>query len=1436
MAEIPEPAPGEGTFDEVSRLFDALWELRSSEWERRLEGRSSRVREQVLGLLEADRVASQVLATRGGRAGMELLAADLAAETDPEELGDYRILRRFGTGAMGVVYEAQQGHPRRTVALKVLHPWLRSAGAVELFRFEAQALGQVSHPCIPVVYEAGEHDGVAYLSMEPVRGVDLATWHRRERPSTSRVLSILSRVADAVHAAHEAGLLHRDLKPANVLVTEGDVPKLLDFGVAMPLLAREPGMQPGTPLYMSPEQVQGDPLDRRSDVHALGTVAFELLTGRPPVSDRSLAEVLAAKMYPPPRASSVDDSLDADLDHVLERALALDREQRCPDAACFAADLRAVQAVRPLPWRNAGASYHVERFAKRHRAVLLRVAGGLGVLGLVGAGVLGARVAEQQRRDARVQERVERVNALLGQARGGDEEVRREALAAVEAFVADPEHQGHPATHRVWLAAAPLHAEGTRERVDALAAAYRAAVDDDGVASVQVALGEAFHATSDWEALEQLEAGLLPQAQQRLTPVLRAARLARHDVAGALALGEPDQDWVAFLSQAHFVGTDRRAVWFDAMGDERPELLWGDRTVVRGPMGEGHHGELHGPGGKAGFGSFSRDGEDFVDAVRVRRPGGDHTLLRRFSPDAQAPDGWAVAVFAELDGFGVQDMVRVRTSTGPRWLVGSSYPLRDALLVADDGAVQGLRARPVGSDVRGVAAVDLDGDDLDEVILGVASWGSYSVQLYREHDGAYVLEAETVIGSVAHVEVVQGRDGPLVVAAKVDDEADPRFFGNDTPFGPEPGLYVLDPADGLRTVRFLPHPVADHVESTPARGIGGLYPADFDGDGTLDMVASLQFLDQRTKHVLWLVHDVLGEADQAWVAGLDSYGAGDVDGDGADELLVQDDLHGVWVLGAGEGALPPWKPNPSGRLTMPAAPSGLDAARVRDWERARSLASMGLTLPAVDALDQLAARLTSAEGSEAHRRAAALVHRVTGDLLDRSGRPEAAAPRHQRAAGLGDSAALGDAARSLGEAVRWEEARALEHPEAMSFLAGLPSVDLLDERSAWHHRLPGVVRREPDGLHLDAMNDMGVLFEVPVQVVHSAASLSLELALDEVELGSGLAVELVHEDTGAIPLGVRLWGQGGGGYVKVRRHCFGPEERQLGHTVYRRGMEVRPVVARFPGGRLRCGHESRSGAPLWVDHDMPELVPGAYVLRVRAAGEPTYSPPSRMQVRLEALDLLGATLRSVEPGQGSAARRALMEGAVVREGADPQDAAWLAVAGGDRGELRDALAGLLEVGAEDRVGWLLRQHPVAVVPLLEDLLGARFAATFYQVMDIDSRGRHPTAAHRDALLLPSLEALPPQDPAARQVRLWRARIRLERGERARARQLAQSVLDAHTSALVGEEGVGGEQLGEAHLLLAELASSDAEREGHLRQAVERSTDPTLPRRAAALAR
>ena len=195
-------------------------------------------------------------------------AAPLAGALPQTHLGRYRLIRLLGQGGMGAVYEAEQDRPRRTVALKVVRPGLTSPSMLKRFLHESQILGRLHHPGIAQVYESGlADDGQPFFAMELIRGVPLDEFARLRVPSLRARVELMTRVCDAVQHAHDQGVIHRDLKPTNILVEETGQPKVLDFGVARPTDAgllteaalTQTGQLLGTPNYMSPEQVIGDP-------------------------------------------------------------------------------------------------------------------------------------------------------------------------------------------------------------------------------------------------------------------------------------------------------------------------------------------------------------------------------------------------------------------------------------------------------------------------------------------------------------------------------------------------------------------------------------------------------------------------------------------------------------------------------------------------------------------------------------------------------------------------------------------------------------------------------------------------------------------------------------------------------------------------------------------------------------------------------------------------------------------------------------------------------------------------------------------------------------------------------------------------------------------------------------------------------------------------
>ena len=201
-------------------------------------------------------------------------------------LGDFEVEGLLGRGGMGEVYRARQLSLGRTVALKVLKPeMVRDPTSRARLEAEASAAARLSHPNIVHVYAFGEADGHAFLAMEFVPGSNLrAALERHGPPELSRAFSIMRQATSAVAEAGEAGLVHRDLKPENLLLTAKGQVKVADFGLCrLPdsehLNLTAPEMALGTPLYMSPEQIQGRAIDHRSDLYALGATFHHLLTG-----------------------------------------------------------------------------------------------------------------------------------------------------------------------------------------------------------------------------------------------------------------------------------------------------------------------------------------------------------------------------------------------------------------------------------------------------------------------------------------------------------------------------------------------------------------------------------------------------------------------------------------------------------------------------------------------------------------------------------------------------------------------------------------------------------------------------------------------------------------------------------------------------------------------------------------------------------------------------------------------------------------------------------------------------------------------------------------------------------------------------------------------------------------------------------------------------
>jgi tRNA A-37 threonylcarbamoyl transferase component Bud32 len=338
----------------------------------------------------------------------------------PTEIGRYRIVRLLGEGGMGVVYEAVQGQPHRTVALKVVKPGL-DGSLLRRFEHESQALARLQHPGIAHIYDAGVADtGLGpqpYFAMEFIRGETLGNYVQSLHLPVRERLALMVKICRAVDHAHQRGLIHRDLKPGNILVDETGQPKILDFGVArvtdnelQVTRQTDVGQLLGTLEYMSPEQVLADPeeIDTRSDVYSLGVILYEILSGRRPYKlKRHLHDsVQTIREEDPTPLSSVSRDYRGDIETIVAKALEKDKERRYGSAAALASDIEHYLMDEPITARPASAVYHLQKFARRHKAL---VAGVMAVFAVLTAGVVAssweASRARQERDRAATAER-----------------------------------------------------------------------------------------------------------------------------------------------------------------------------------------------------------------------------------------------------------------------------------------------------------------------------------------------------------------------------------------------------------------------------------------------------------------------------------------------------------------------------------------------------------------------------------------------------------------------------------------------------------------------------------------------------------------------------------------------------------------------------------------------------------------------------------------------------------------------------------------------------------------------------------------------------------------------------------------------------------------------------------------------------------------------
>lgn len=303
-----------------------------------------------------------------------------------KQLGDFKILRKLGQGGMATVYLAEQVSLKREAAIKVMHDELLSDEThLKRFEREAKAAAGLTHPNIVQVYMTGDFEGTHYIAQEYVRGINLKEHLTRYAPpDISLILRIMRQVAAALNAASEKEIVHRDIKPENIMITTKKMIKVADFGLAQIAQSDERvnltqvGVTMGTPLYMSPEQVNGKSLDQRSDIYSLGVTCYHLISGRPPfLGETALSIAVKHLNEPPPPLKDRRPDLPEALCDLVHRMMEKNPDDRPADPTELMQEIKKIPAQasdsQQQSWRSL-VSFQGNHLLQKQLATFLLVA------------------------------------------------------------------------------------------------------------------------------------------------------------------------------------------------------------------------------------------------------------------------------------------------------------------------------------------------------------------------------------------------------------------------------------------------------------------------------------------------------------------------------------------------------------------------------------------------------------------------------------------------------------------------------------------------------------------------------------------------------------------------------------------------------------------------------------------------------------------------------------------------------------------------------------------------------------------------------------------------------------------------------------------------------------------------------------------------------
>jgi predicted Ser/Thr protein kinase len=330
---------------------------------------------------EFDQAVAAHAALRGMLAETQCSSASQSQRQPPRVSDQYEIERELGHGGMGVVYLARQRSLNRRVALKVLRPGEQSFGPVmQRFLDEAQHLARLRHPNIVTIHEVGDADGEPFFTMDFIDGETLSAVIARGPLTPTRAVEVLKQIAAAVQHAHRQGIVHRDLKPGNVLIDQAGQVFVTDFGLARNL-SQDSGMTRsgellGTPQYMSPEQARGQTsmIGEATDIHAMGLLLFEMLSGRAAFGASSPADVLVRLLNEdPPPLRTIDRRIPRDLETICMKALHKSPAARYANVSALLEDLRRFEAGEPLLARRTSMVIRMGRWCMRRWKVAATV-------------------------------------------------------------------------------------------------------------------------------------------------------------------------------------------------------------------------------------------------------------------------------------------------------------------------------------------------------------------------------------------------------------------------------------------------------------------------------------------------------------------------------------------------------------------------------------------------------------------------------------------------------------------------------------------------------------------------------------------------------------------------------------------------------------------------------------------------------------------------------------------------------------------------------------------------------------------------------------------------------------------------------------------------------------------------------------------------------